>query len=164
MSKHITDSEAFNNQIVIAKLLKGGLLYQLNYNDAIIDVFMNIANKCKIDNKPISKQEQTDHIFKCFCLFGNMSDCLKYTYYDNKTISDTLFFKQCSDIQITLLAKSLYYVSGTKFQEFLKWQIEIILQYGYINIREEYKKWKISIHGIEELKDIENMIKNIDFD
>ena len=139
-NNNISIDEKYNNTIQLAKLIKGGFLYHYLYNKDSIDQVLALANKYQIKDD----DNETDKIFKSFVLFGNMSDTIKYTGYPNKKISDIIFFKQSSNINLTLLAKTLYFISGTKFKDFLQWQIKVILQDNKINIEEEYIKYNSS--------------------
>lgn len=142
----------YENNIMLAKLLKTGILYQCVYNNKFSDFLSELTNKCKYNNK----DNETDFIFKSFILAGNMTNTMIFTKLPNKKISDTLFFKQSSDIEITFLAKIIYFESNTKFKDFLQWQINVILRDKKIDIKHEYIMWHYSItdrepnlHGIE---------------
>lgn len=136
--KQYLKDKKYNDFINYTKSFKYGLLNTINNDITLPDKLINTAKQCQIEKT----DNKTDYIFKSFCLCGNMSDCMKETHLTNTEISDTIFFKQSSNINITLLAKALYCVSNTKFKEFLEWQIKVILEYGEIDINAEYKKWK----------------------
>lgn len=153
--------EKFYNQICVAKMLKDGVLYQSLFNrNEFFRCLIKLSDKCKFTEN----DSKTEKIFKAYCLCGNMADCIKRTGCLNGEISDTLFFKKSEDIEITLLAKSMYVANGTKYKEFLEWQVNVILEKGEIDIKEEYRKWRISLFGEDEIESIDDMIKEIDFD
>lgn len=143
MNDNISKTEdAYDNIIRAAKLLKTGVLYQVAYNkNNFINYISNLANKCIIKDD----DSKVDIIFKEFVLLGNMSNTIAYNGVPNNVVSDTLFFRQSSDIELTLLAKSLYFISGTKFKDFLQWQINVILKNNKIDIKQEYINWRLSI-------------------
>lgn len=84
-------------------------------------------------------------------------------------VSDILFFKQCGDMDLTLMAKYIYSISGTKFNDFLKLQVKVILEQGEIDIKKEYTDWKMDCYkdeveaGRMSKDEIIRHIENIEF-
>lgn len=149
-----------NQFLAISKFCSSGIIGTDDYTPDFFNAFINILNKCIINDSDDRKTK----IFKTFIICGGMSNTIKETHNEfcNNEISDTLFFKQVDDIEITLLAKMLYLNNGTKYKEFLERQINIILINHKINIKDEYIKWKLSVG--ESSQSIYNRISNIDFE
>lgn len=148
-----------NQFLAISRFCSSGIIGTNDYTQDFFDAFVNILNKCAINKNDDRKTE----IFKSFIIYGGMTNTIKETHnrFCNKEISDTLFYKQVDDIEITLLAKMLYFDSGTKYKDFLKWQIDVILINHKINVKDEYLKWKLSTG--ESSQTIYDRISNIDF-
>lgn len=85
----------------------------------------------------------TDIIFKEYVTYGNLSvinDKYKYKKVLDIKPSDILFYRQCSNVGITILAKIMY-LNTNKSMEFLKHQIDILIKNANIDIYEEHIKF-----------------------
>lgn len=130
-----------NKQLEIAKILRTGILFDIQKDDIILNQLKEYAHKYQIKET----DNTIEKIFKSFVIHGNNHELIKKYNYNNNYISDVLFFRQVKDINLTLLAKSVYAVSGSPYKDFLIWQIKVILDIGEINIKNEYIKWLKSI-------------------
>lgn len=140
--------------LILAKILRSGILNQINQNRNILKQLQDYANKYQV----YDKDDKINYIFKSFVINGNNRELMKdyKTFYaNNKYISDVLFFRQSSDIELTLLAKAIYAVSGTPYKDFLLRQVEILSQNNIIDIKHEYIIWR------RELGDSEDFIQRL---
>jgi hypothetical protein len=164
MNDNYTD--ILNYYLKISKLIKGGIMFQYVYNEHFNDLLKDIYNIIKLSDN----DSKTDIIFKKFVEVGNMTDAIQYMCLPNKVISDTLYYKQSSNIKLTLLAKTLYSTSGTQFKDFLKWQVNVIIRDGKIDIKQEFIKWRTYVHNNDpigknypvNLRDIEETFNNLE--
>lgn len=130
-----------NNQLELAKILRTGILNKINQDNSILEQLKEYSTKYQIKETDSSIEK----VFKSFVINGNNHELVKKYDYIGSTVSDILFFRQVDDINLTLLAKSIYAVSGSPYKDFLLWQINVILRDGAINIKNEYKKWLESV-------------------
>lgn len=128
-----------------AIFLNTGIVGTLEFNNEYIRNCVNVLNKCPVK----TEDSEIMKVFKAFIFHGNPSDTNRAlnNRYGASGVSDIIFFRQCEDIEITLVAKAIYAYSGTKYSPFLKIQVEKILKDGEICIRDEYAKWWASKHG-----------------
>lgn len=130
-----------NEQLKLAKILRTGILNRINQDSSILQQLKEYSAKYHIKET----DSDTEKVFKSFVINGNNHELIKKYGFIGSSISDILFFRQVEDITLTLLAKSIYAVSGSPYKDFLIWQIEVILKDGKINIKDEYRKWLTSI-------------------
>lgn len=120
-----------------AKILQNGIIDVVS--DDTIEYLKSLKKLCRISNT----DTMTDMIFKEYVTYGNLSainDKYRYTKKLDIKPSDILFYRQCSNVEITILAKIMY-LNTNKNMEFLKYQIEILMKNGYIDIYEEHIKF-----------------------
>lgn len=152
-----------DNTDIVARIIKAGALRCNLWK--LMEVLSSYQEKCKIqkDDDLITK------VFKYFIVYGRISDICSLVGMSQDKISDILFFKQCGDIELTLMAKYIYSISGTKFNAFLKLQVKVILEQGKVDIKKEYTEWKMDCYkdkvdaGIMSKEDIMRLIEDIEF-
>lgn len=146
----------------VASLLKSGVLFS-NHSEDFPERMLSLIKKCTIQ----PTDDRTTQIFKYYLMSGSVGNFNKSRPIKVKKgeLSDTLFYKQANDIEITLLAKILYSECGTPFNEFLKWQVNVILKQGFIDVENEFIKFwdynditgkDVSKMTIQELDEIHN--------
>ncbi len=124
------------NYYDIANLLKSGIISSLN--NETIDYLKHIQQLCI----PSKDDTNTDKIFKEYIKSGKLTALgNKYRYSIKPQVSDILFYRQCSNTELTILAKIMY-LNTNKNLEFVKWQVDILIKNGYIDIYEEHIKFK----------------------
>lgn len=132
--------------ITIAKSLRGGLFMNFNPIETPI-LLINLYNKCQINDC----DDIVDKIFKSLILAGNIMDATKlinslgFRTDKNRAfiptdVSDFIFYKQSTDTEISIFAKSIYYHTCQN-KEFLKWQIDKLIKDGSFDYDEEMKKY-----------------------
>lgn len=136
-------------------MLKNGIIASHNITPDYIETISALEQNYKITDD----DNEITRVFKALIINGNMKDTVNYLDMKPDKVSDILFYKQTEDINLTLLAKAVYMVSGTKYKDFLKWQIDVILKEGNIDIKEQYIKWKLADGWT-----IEEINNNIDHD
>lgn len=122
---------------IVARVIKAGALRCNLW--ALGEVLSSYQEKCKVqeDDDIVTK------VFKYFIVYGRIADICGLVGLTQDKVSDILFFKQCGDMDLTLMAKYIYSISGTKFNDFLKLQVKVILEQGEIDIKKEYTDWKM---------------------
>lgn len=149
---------------VIGKIIKSGILkYDIN---SLVDILKRIQEECCIQES----DDETTRIFKMFIVYGQVKHVASRLKIKYEKVSDVLFFKKCENDFLTLIAKYLYSISGTEFQEFLKIQVEVAFQTGMLDVKQEYIKWRMKIYkdeinkGIYTKQEILNEVEKIEFD
>lgn len=143
----------------ISYFFRSGIFAESEFDSSVFTKIVEIKNKCIFD----VHDTRTNQLFKAFIYYGGKQDVInKELKTKPNELSDTIFFKQADDIEITLMAKFLYSLTTKSFREFLDWQVDVILENNKINVRHEYINWKRSL-GIE-LEDIFRLIETIKFE
>lgn len=149
---------------VVGKIIKSGALRcDINNLCNVLESYQNRFRPCEDD-------DETTKVFKNYVIFGNAEEVSRTTGVKPDKVRDILFYKTCEDFELTLMAKYIYSVSGTKYNSFLKRQVDIMFREGSINVKQEYLKWKLEAHedktnaGHISIDDIKMSIENIDFD
>lgn len=154
------------NYSIIAKSLRGGLFTDFDA-DNTPSTLVYLYNKCQINEI----DDLIDKVFKSLVITGNIMDATKYinqigcrTEKNRKfiptDISDCIFYKQSSDVEITILAKFIYsYTCQNK--GFLQWQIYKLIKDGSFNYDEESNKYQLYCEAKDILYEyIENIHNN----
>lgn len=129
----------------LAKILQHGIISFID--DNTIEYLKYLKNMCIV----LNTDTITDTVFKEYVTYGNLqyvNDKYKYKKVLDIKPSDIIFYRQCSSVEITILAKTMY-LNTNKNMEFLKHQIEFLIKNGYIDIYEEHVKY------LQHLRDLE---------
>lgn len=151
------------NTEALGKIIKSGAL-QCDLN-ALHEVLTFYQKKCQLSKD----DDETTKVFKLFIVWGTILKVSQITKLKQTQISDILFFKRCDDLELTLMGKYIYSISGTKYHEFLKWQVEVLFTTGMLDVKKEYIKWKKFVYkepienGKITIADIEKAADSIDF-
>lgn len=130
---------------ILGKIIRSGAL-RCDIEE-LCQVLEFVKQKCEVQEN----DDLTTKVFKLFIVYGKITDICGMVELKQTEISDILFYKRCSDIKLTLWAKYIYSISGTKFCNFLKKQVEVILEKGDIDVKQEYLEWRKEIFK-EELE------------
>ena len=126
---------------------RSGIFAKGEFDTSVFTKIVELKNKCIYD----VHDTRTNQLFKAFIYYGGNQRVIdKELKTKPDELSDTIYFKQADDIEITLIAKLLYSYTTKKFRPFLDWQVDVILENNKINIRHEYIKYLISLDWSEE--------------
>lgn len=134
----------------IGKILRSGII-SLSDAENRNGVYEKVENICKFIYNGETITDFKDAVFKMFLAYGTIAKVRDSLGGKSEILTDILFYDTCSDFEITLYAKLCYALSGTKFKEFLFWQVDKMIEAGdFIDIKKEYAAWRISLFHNEE--------------
>ena len=141
----------YNKELIttIAKILRSKILLYKNIN-TIFDYIIELQNEYKAYSD--ENINSADYIFKLYLFYGNIADIVKYTNMTYDKITDILVCRKSKDITLTLLVKTMYSLTNSKYNEFLRYQINIIIEYNNIDMKQAYIDYCLKDYDNEEIK------------
>ena len=142
----------YNKDIVllIANILKSRILLYKDIDKILYDV-MNLQcdyMPCQNENK-----NDVDFIFKLYLFYGKVADIVRITRKNYNQITDILVCGKSKDIILTLLVKAMYSLTNSKYSDFLKIQVDLIIKNHDIDIRQTYIDYLLTDCNEEEIKE-----------
>lgn len=119
----------------IAHILK----YDLPYDNTIVDAVSDIRKNIII--RPEDGDDKITKAFKGMILYGSIVEATNKTRLYEK-FTDIIIYTRPDDIDLTLLGKCLYSISGKIEADFVRHQINVILTTGDLDPEKEFIKYE----------------------